>query len=156
MLTLTEREGTIRVVARRLAIESHQPIQFVDITNEVAQAVASAGLRDGTVTIFSRHTTAGIAINEAEPLLLEDMRRLLEGLAPPGGYDHDNFEIRTVNMTPDERANGHAHCQRLFVGASETVPVLDGHLALGRWQRIFLVELDGPRRREVLIQGVGI
>jgi secondary thiamine-phosphate synthase enzyme len=157
MIALTERQGTIRVLRHSITVETQQPIQFIDITDLVAAVVASSDLRDGLITVYARHTTAGIIINEAEPLLLEDMARTLEDLAPRHAtYHHDNFEIRTVNMTPDERANGHAHCQRLFVGASETIPVADGRLMVGRWQRIFFVELDGSRRREVLIQGMGV
>jgi secondary thiamine-phosphate synthase enzyme len=59
-------------------------------------------------------------------------------------------------MTPHESPNGHSHCQHLFLGASETLPVVAGHLALGRWQRIFLIELDHSRTREVHIQILGL
>jgi hypothetical protein len=59
-------------------------------------------------------------------------------------------------MHPDERPNGHAHCLQLLLGSSESVPVVDGALALGTWQRLFLVELDGPRpERDVLVQLAG-
>jgi secondary thiamine-phosphate synthase enzyme len=58
-------------------------------------------------------------------------------------------------MNEDECANGHAHCQHLFLGASETIPVHDGDLRLGRWQRCFLVELDHARRRDVLVHAIG-
>ena len=57
---------------------------------------------------------------------------------------------------PNEPENGHAHCRHLLLGASETVPVVDGRLHLGTWQRVFLVELDGPRRREVVVQVMGV
>jgi secondary thiamine-phosphate synthase enzyme len=142
---------------RRLALETHQQIEFLDITDEVADAARSAGLRDGLVTIFSRHTTAAVRIQEDEPLLLDDLRGFLERLAPSHEhYLHNDFRVRTVHMHEDERPNGHAHCLQLLLGTSETVPVLDGVLQLGTWQRIFLVELDGPRpRREVLVQVVG-
>jgi thiamine phosphate synthase YjbQ (UPF0047 family) len=60
-------------------------------------------------------------------------------------------------MHPDESPNGHSHCLQFLLGSSETVPVMGGQLLLGQWQRIFLVELDGPRpEREVLIQAVGV
>lgn len=138
-----------RVIER---IASDAP-QFIDITAEVVGAVEASGIREGAAAVFSRHTTAAIKINEHEPLLLEDMARFLDRIAPrEDDYRHNDFTIRTANMTEDECPNGHAHCQHLLLSASETIPVCDGALALGRWQRIFLVELDRPRPREVVIQ----
>ena len=96
-------------------------------------------------------------IQEDEPLLLEDLRRFLSHLAPSdAAYGHNDFRVRTQHMHPDERPNGHAHCLQLLLGSSESVPVMDGELQLGEWQRLFLVELDGPRpRRELLVQVMG-
>src|ERR687886_207991 len=141
----------------RLVSEPHEPIQFLDITDEVAELVRVAGLREGVANVFSRHTTAAICIQEAEPLLLEDLREFLERSAPAQAhYRHNDFRVRTVHMHDDESPNGHAHCLQLMLGSSESVPVADGELLLGTWQRIFLVELDGPRAaREVVIQALG-
>jgi secondary thiamine-phosphate synthase enzyme len=143
---------------RRLVVETREPIQFLDITDEVASFVRTAGLREGVVTVFSRHTTAAVCIQEDEPLLLEDLREFLERAAPAGAhYRHNDFRVRTVHMHDDESPNGHAHCLQLMLGTSETIPVLDGELLLGTWQRVFLVELDGPRAsREVILQAQGI
>ncbi len=142
-----------RATIRRIA--SRAP-EFIDITDEVRSAVDASGIQDGTVTVFSRHTTAAVKINENEPLLLRDMARFLESVAPPEGeYRHNDFVIRTANMTEDECPNGHSHCQHLLLSASETVPVVGGKPVLGRWQSVFLVELDRPREREVVIQVVG-
>ena len=151
------RAPGVATALRRLVVETHEPIQFLDITDEVADVVNSSGLRDGIVSIFSRHTTAAVRVQEDEPLLLEDLRAFLERSAPrQAHYRHNDFRIRTVHMHDDESPNGHAHCLQLMMGASETVPVADGEMLLGAWQRIFLVELDGPRdRREVVIQVVG-
>ncbi len=142
---------------RRLVFETHAPIQFVDITDEVADLVRLAGVREGVANVFSRHTTAAVCIQEAEPLLLEDLREFLERSAPAQShYRHNDFRVRTVHMHDDESPNGHAHCLQLMLGTSESVPVADGELLLGTWQRIFLVELDGPRQsREVIIQALG-
>jgi secondary thiamine-phosphate synthase enzyme len=156
MMTLLAAPSS-NVLLRRLALETHEPIEFLDITDDVADIVRSAGVRDGVVTIFSRHTTAAVRIQEDEPMLLEDFRVFLKRLAPAQDhYRHNDFRARTVHMHEDERPNGHAHCLQLLLGTSETVPVFDGELQLGTWQRIFLVELDGPRpRREVLVQVLG-
>jgi len=127
--------------------------EFIDITDEVTGAVEASGIREGAVTVFSRHTTAAVKINENEPLLLEDMARFLEKVAPQkAGYRHNDFTIRTANMTEDECPNGHSHCQHLLLSASETIPICDGAALLGRWQRVFLIELDRPRLREIVIQ----
>src|SRR5919108_6005281 len=147
----------VAVRLRRLVLETREPIQFLDVTDQVAAFVRESGLRDGMVTVFSRHTTAAVCIQEAEPLLLEDLREFLERNAPSEAhYRHNDFRVRTVHMHDDESPNGHAHCLQLMLGSSESVPVADGELLLGTWQRIFLVELDGPRTsREVLIQALG-
>ena len=129
---------------------------FFDITDEVRAAVTDTGVEDGIVVVYSRHTTAAIKINEHEPLLLEDMERFLARVAPANDeYRHNDFHIRTLNMTLDEQPNGHAHCQHLLLSSSESIPIVDGGLGLGTWQRVFLVELDRPRQREVLIKVIG-
>ncbi|MEW5825596.1 MAG: secondary thiamine-phosphate synthase enzyme YjbQ [Candidatus Bipolaricaulota bacterium] len=142
-----------RTVLQRIA--SRAP-EFMDITGDVERAVRESGILEGSVTVFSRHTTAAVKINENEPLLLRDMARFLETAAPrEGDYRHNDFVIRTENMTDDECPNGHSHCQHLLLSASETIPVSDGKPLLGRWQSVFLIELDHPREREVVIQVMG-
>ena len=136
----------------RLRITTEHPTQFIDLTDRIEQFVAERGVRFGIVNIHSLHTTAAIVVNEHEPLLLGDFSSLLTRTAPENScYMHDDLEIRTVNMTPDERANGHAHCRALFLAASASMNVVDGRLERGCWQRVFLVELDGPREREVSV-----
>jgi len=139
-----------------IRIETESAPQFIDITAEVERAVAESGVTNGIAVIYSKHTTAAIRINEAEPLLLQDMAEFLERVAPRNGYyRHNDFSIRTAHMTDDECPNGHAHCQNLLMGASEAVPIIAGQPQFGRWQRVFLIELDRPRTREVLIQILG-
>lgn len=140
--------------ARTLSLATHQPIELIDITDQIADLVREAGLRHGQVLLLSRHTTAAVRIQENEPLLLEDLRDFLASVAPPDRpYRHNDFRVRTHHMHPDERPNGHAHCLQLLLGSSESVPVVDSALALGTWQRLFLVELDGPRaERQVVVQ----
>ena len=158
MQLLPRERPTTAVNMRRLAFATTEPIQFVDITDDVAAAVRSTGVRNGIVTIVSRHTTMAVRIQEDEPLLLEDLLGFLRRLAPSNvHYQHNDFRVRTHHMHDDESPNGHSHCLQFLLGTSETVPVMDGELLLGQWQRIFLVELDGPRaKREVLIQTVGV
>jgi isopentenyl-diphosphate delta-isomerase len=129
---------------------------FVDITEDVADVVSSSGVRDGVVHVYSMHTTAAIRINENEQLLLRDFGRFLERLAPAGNgaYEHDDLP-RRIDVPPDEPMNGHAHCRHLLLSSSETLPVVAGRLELGRWQRIFLIELCSARERNVIVQVIG-
>jgi secondary thiamine-phosphate synthase enzyme len=135
-----------------LRIATDQPTQFIDLTAALEALVAAAGVRSGLVNIQTLHTTTAIVVNELEPLLLSDFSTLLEHTAPQqAGYRHDDVTVRTVNVTPDERINGHAHCRALLLGSSACLNVIDGKLMLGRWQRVLLAELDGPRGREISV-----
>ena len=130
---------------------------FLNITEEVRQVVQASGISWGQVTVFSNHTTAAIRLQEDEPLLIEDLKDLLRRIAPrEHNYRHNDFEVRTVNMHPNESPNGHSHCQHLLLSTSETIPLVDGDLQLGTWQSIFLVELDGGRERRVTVNILGI
>ena len=130
--------------------------EFIDITDWVAECVAESQIANGFAVVYSKHTTAAVKINENEPLLLDDMAGFLEKIFPRDhSYQHNNFEIRTVNMNENESPNGHAHLQHLLMGTSETVPVMDGQMQFGTYQSIFFIELDHPRPREVLVQIVG-
>lgn len=146
---------------RRLSLETREPIDLLDITDQVAEIVRASGVRDGLVSIFTKHTTAAIRVQEDEPLLIEDLKEFLARIAPRGDhYRHNDFRVRTTHMHEDESPNGSSHCLQLLLGASESVPVADGELQLGTWQRVFLVELDGPRpgngpARDVLVQVLG-
>lgn len=140
-------------------ITSEEPIEFVDLTDHINQHLKRHGIKSGAVTVFSRHTTAAIKINEAEELLLEDFKQMLRRLCPAGhDYQHNDMRRRKPPISPDERPNGHSHCMHLLLSTSETVPVIDSRLALGTWQRVFMVELDGPREREVIVRchGYGV
>ncbi len=139
-----------------LPLRTEEPMQFIDLTEWVAETVRRSGVGHGYVQIQALHTTAAIVANENEPLLLEDLKRMLARIAPANGsYAHDDLTRRTVNLVPDERANGHAHARALLLGASKQFNVLEGRVELGRWQSIFLVELDGPRKRSISITVAG-
>ena len=150
-------KGTPGVYVSKMVVETRRGPEFIDITDTVQELLSKTGVKEGNIFVYSRHTTCGIVIQEHEPLLIQDMYKKLEQLASPAeDYHHNNFDIRTVNMCDDECANGHAHCQHLFIGCSVHLPVMDGHLALGRWQRVFILELDRPRTREIIVQVMGI
>lgn len=132
------------ILTRQLSLATTQPIEAIDVTGEVRRWVASTGVRNGLLTLMSRHTTARVNINEREPQLQQDMATFLKRLAPrDGDWLHNR-------ATVDGRDNAHSHLLGLFINASESVPVTDGALALGDWQSIFFIELDGPRERRTL------
>lgn len=146
----------MKILNYRMVTKTAKAPEFIDITDKVCAFVEQAQVLSGFVVVYSRHTTAAIKINENEPLLLGDMEKFLETMASRDGeYGHNDFSIRTVNMTENECPNGHAHCQHLLLGASESIPIIDGQVQFGRWQRIFLIELDMPRQREILVQVIG-
>jgi len=97
-----------------------------------------------------------VIIQEAEPLLLGDLKKTLEKVAPRTmEYMHDNFEIRTVNMNPNEPINGHSHCKAVFLTPGVFLNIVKSKLQLGQWQRIFAVELDDSRPRQIALQIIG-
>ena len=143
------------VAVGRARIRTTEPVGVVDLTARVEGFLRSARLEAGWVNVQTRHTTTGICVNENEPLLLGDLLALLERLSPRGaGYAHDALHLRP-GVPPDERPNGHAHAKALLLRTAETLNVADGRLQLGRWQRVLLVDLDGPREREISMLAMG-
>ena len=136
-----------------LEVEAPRRHGFVDLTPALEREVARAG-EDGFVIAFCRHTTCALLINELEDGAQADLAARLDHLFPPAiYYAHDDLSIRTQNLQPGERANGHAHvAQMLMGGTSHTIPISGGEPLLGRWQRLLLAELDEPKPREVVLQ----
>lgn len=127
----------------RLVVETRGP-GFVPLTDEVSRFVAACGLEDGLLTLFCRHTSASLAIQEnADPDVTADLMTALDGLAPR------DQPYRHGAEGPDDMP---AHIRTLLTHTSLQVPVLDGRLLLGTWQGIYLVEhRDRPHRREVIV-----
>jgi len=147
---------TLRVVTDLIDVNTDERWQFVDLTELAIRRLRASGVRDGLLTVQTRHTTTAVIVNENEPLLLADMRGVLERLVPKtGAYLHNDLGLRGA-VPPEETPNGDAHCKAMLLGASESLAVKDGELQLGRWQRIFLVELDGGRRRSVVLTILGV
>jgi secondary thiamine-phosphate synthase enzyme len=150
------QDNLFRIFNETLDFHTDQPLQFIDITDKIHDLVSQSGITNGIINVQSMHTTAAIVVNENEPFLLQDMRQTLERLAPKNGeYLHNDFSIRTVNMSEDEDQNGDAHCKALFLPTSVCLNVSKGHFILGLWQRIFLIELDHARPRKISITILG-
>jgi secondary thiamine-phosphate synthase enzyme len=125
-------------------VPSSAPRELVDVTDRVVRAAVELGLQDGAVLVSSPHTTAGVIVNEGyDPDVVGDLVRRLERLAPREGQGDRHAE-----------GNSDAHMVVALVGSSVLLPIADGGLALGRWQRIFLVEWDGPRARRLHVSRV--
>jgi secondary thiamine-phosphate synthase enzyme len=140
----------------RVRIATERSTEFIDLTDSLTTLLAESHIVSGFLNVQSLHTTAGIVVNEGEPLLLEDFESLLHKVAPcEAPYRHDDEAARTVNVNPGERPNGWSHCRALLLGSSACLNVVNGRLLLGRWQRVFLVELDGPRSREISVLLMG-
>ena len=155
-LFVSTREGAaVRVCRDLVHIRTEKPVQFVDLTDLVAERVRRSGVGEGLITVQSRHTTAAVVVNENEQRLLEDFEDLLEGWAPTGRpYGHNDLAARKAPA--DEKPNGHGHARALLLGVSVCLNIAGGRIDLGRWQSIFLVELDGPRKRTVSVQVLGV
>jgi secondary thiamine-phosphate synthase enzyme len=121
---------------------------FVDLTAEIAKFVKDAGAREGAVMLFIRHTSAALTIQEnADPSVLDDLMTALDRLAPEdAGWTHGT-------EGPDDMP---AHVKTMLTSTSLHVPVLQGDLALGTWQAIYLIEHRArPHRREIVLQFTG-
>ena len=149
------------LVRRTLEVTTERAFHVIDVTDDCASLLAESGITDGSLAVFSPHTTCAVKINERETCFLEDFRLFMERLVPQQAYyRHDDFEIRdpsTLATTQeDEPINGHAHIKQMLLGSSsETIPVVDGDLGLGQWQRVMFIELDQSRPRTVQLQANG-
>lgn len=153
-----EREaGDFKICHDRVQLSTAKRIQFIDVTELVRERVRRAGIHHGIVNVHTRHTTTAIVLNENEHHLLRDFEERLEAWAPREiPYGHNDLEARRFQLlASDERPNGDSHARSLLLGASETLNVLGGRVELGEWQRLFLVELDGPRPRSISIMAIG-
>jgi secondary thiamine-phosphate synthase enzyme len=124
-----------------IRVSTKEREQMIDITKEVAAIVKKSGTKDGICLVHAMHATAAILVNENyDPSLKEDFLDFLRKQVPSGIWRHDKVD-----------GNADAHIRSMMVGQSQSVPVKNKSLALGRWQGICLVELDGPRERTVLV-----
>ena len=128
-----------------LRLETPGDGEIVDLTEGVRRVVSTAEVDRGLVTVFVTGSTAAVTTMEYEPGGVSDLQALLERLVPGSGdYEHNRLNHDT---------NAHAHLRAAVIGPSETIPLVDGELALGTWQQIVLIDFDDrPRRRTVTVQ----
>ena len=122
-----------------IAVSSQQRRQLVDGTSYVQESVAASEVSEGLCHVCVPHTTAAVMLNEnADPAVADDIVRALEAIVPKLAWRHDE-------------GNSDAHLLSALLGPAISIPISGGELALGRWQAVFLVELDGPRKRELWV-----
>jgi secondary thiamine-phosphate synthase enzyme len=133
--------------------------EFIDMTEDVTDAVDRSEVRNGMAVVYSPHTTCAIVINERESGFFDDFCKLMDQLVPRESvyYRHDDLEIRTEGLEddPHEFPNGHSHCRAVLMAPSQTIPIVDGKLRLGKYQKVFFCELDRAKERKVFIQVMG-
>jgi secondary thiamine-phosphate synthase enzyme len=145
----------MQIINQILELETEQGISIYNITPQITKLLAASGINSGQVLVFSRHTTTALAINEYEERLLEDIKVYLSKLAPEADkYLHNDLHLRIV--PPDEPMNAHSHLMAITLSTSEVIPVIDGQLGLGTYQSVLFLDLDGPRKRTVLVQISGV
>ena len=150
----------MKFLKKYLKIVTTKEMDFIDLTEFARKFVNKSKVKDGLLTIYSKHTTMAIRINESEKGIRQDLHELLKRLVPKDKYyRHNDLNIRTENLVCDPNAsdclNAHSHCIHFLMGNSETIPICDGGLTLGQWQRIFALELDCARTREVVFMMIG-
>jgi secondary thiamine-phosphate synthase enzyme len=159
LFTRSGQNAGVKVFQRERTLRTTGGLQVTDITDDVQDAVRESGIADGIACVYSPHTTCCVRVNEFEQGFLEDFATLLKRLVPSESYyAHDDWGKRTENICEEdmEAGNGHSHCMAMLLGtAGESVPVREGELQLGTWQRVLFLELDRERERRWIVQVVG-
>lgn len=129
-----------------LLFKTKKRIEFINITEEVFQAIEESEVKEGFCHVNAMHITSGVYINDAEDGLIEDIQEWLEKIAPLGlNYKH--------HQTGED--NGDAHLKRMIVGHEVTIPITDGKADFGPWEQVYYAEFDGKRDKRVIIKIIG-
>ena len=124
-----------------LKVHTTKKYEVIDITQKIAEVVKAANVDEGLCCVFVPHVTAAVVINENDDMQIGlDLLDALDKLVPEGGWRHDQID-----------SNGAAHLKAAILGPSEMIPVQKSRLALGTWQAVLFVELDGPRDRKIIV-----
>ncbi len=133
----------LKVANTILNFSTRGEIEFINLSDKVQEAVEKAGIKNGIVHVFAPHATGILVLTENDPALLDDIKRLLEELAPKhGNYSHPS--------------NAYSHLRSLLLPPDKTLPILEGRVEFGTWQSLMFVETDVyPRKRKVFVQVMG-
>jgi secondary thiamine-phosphate synthase enzyme len=133
----------MKIVNESLTFSTKGEVDFIDLTGKVQEIVRGTGIENGLVHVFAPHATGIIVLTEYEPSLLNDIRNVLEELAPKrGSYRHPS--------------NAHSHLRSMLLPPDRTLPIVDGRVVVGTWQSLLFIETDvHSRRRTVIVQVIG-
>jgi secondary thiamine-phosphate synthase enzyme len=146
------KEGIYKVASTTLAISTKERVELKTITEQIAEFVSQAPVREGMVQITSLHTTAGIMLNEIQDALLADIKDMFGKVVPHGVYYKHNDPL----FSDCDRQNADAHLRAIVVGPNLSIPIENGQMKLGTWQQVLFTEFDGPNNRKVHVQVMGI
>jgi secondary thiamine-phosphate synthase enzyme len=129
-----------------LTFTTKKPREYLNITDQVAEAVSKSGVKEGLCLVSAMHITAGVYVNDDEPGFRSDLTDMLERIAPEGA-DYRHHETGETN--------GDAHLKNMLTGFQVVLPITKGELDLGPWQQVFYAEFDGRRRKRVVVKVIG-
>jgi secondary thiamine-phosphate synthase enzyme len=135
--------SNFKVVNKTVTFLTKGEIDFIDLSEKVHEEVSASGIRNGIVHVFAPHATGVLILTENDDDLIEDIKTLLEGIAPKhADYRHPS--------------NAHSHLRSMLLPPDKTLPIIDGQVTFGTWQSLFFVETDVyPRKRTIIIQVMG-
>jgi secondary thiamine-phosphate synthase enzyme len=146
------KAGGLVVYAESLTIQTSDRIELLDVTDQVMAFVRTSRIREGTLSVWSMHTTCAVFINEAQAALHADIKQFLDQVVVrDAAWMHNDPEHSDC-----DRMNADSHLRAMILGHSLTLQVTGGELVLGQWQRILVAELDGPRSRSLRLQAMGL
>jgi secondary thiamine-phosphate synthase enzyme len=136
----------VKAYTKYLTFHTEKRREYINITDEIAGAVAESAIKEGLALVSAMHITASVYVNDAEEGLIEDIDEWLERLAPMRpDYRH--------HLTGED--NGDAHLKNLLIHHQVLLPITNGRLDLGTWQQVYYAEFDGQRRKRVIIKIIG-
>jgi secondary thiamine-phosphate synthase enzyme len=145
----------MKIITKIIKISTRKELEFIDITRIVQEFFQKNQIKNGFLNVFSKHTTLSIKINENENLLIKDFEWFLKKIvSEKRKYHHDDLKLRE-NCPFDEPKNGKGHLRCLVLEASQSIPILNKRIQLGKYQRVLAIETSGPRPREIVLQIIG-
>jgi secondary thiamine-phosphate synthase enzyme len=141
----------MKVLTRTISIATGERFEVRNVTELFRELPAAAGVEQGLMLIQTLHTTTALFLNEFQDALLKDVASMLRRMIGEGDYYFHNDE----RYSDCDRSNAASHLRAMLLGHTLSIPIVDGRLLLGRWQRILFAELDGPQTRSVVAQMIG-
>ncbi|HEX6162652.1 MAG TPA: secondary thiamine-phosphate synthase enzyme YjbQ [Vicinamibacterales bacterium] len=150
--TVTATSSQLYLLAEMIEVETTSRTELIDLTSTVSTFVRRSGIKEGTLSLWSMHTTCSVFINESQKALESDILAFLEhSVAQQKYYKHND-----PAHSDCDRQNAASHLRAMLLGHSLTMQISGGELVLGQWQRVMCAELDGPRTRTIRAQVLGM